>query len=74
MYLDFIDKLNKTIIMVSVSDALGGINNYTKAIHIEKQPYLNLDRANQYLNTVLGDSAKEISYIVVLSKALAEDN
>jgi hypothetical protein len=36
MSLDFIDKLNKTIIMVSVSDALGGINNYTKAIHIEK--------------------------------------
>jgi hypothetical protein len=36
MSLDYIDKLNKTLIMVSVSDALGGINNYTKAIHIEK--------------------------------------
>ncbi len=34
MSLDYIDKLNKTIIMVSVSDALGGINNQTKAIHI----------------------------------------
>ncbi len=33
--LDFADKLNKTIVMVSVSDALGGINNYTKPIHIE---------------------------------------